>query len=106
MTLLRWLTFLLRFLTVTPKVLPPLDLFISSYTSICSTIALSSLKKSDHVVVSFSIDFLSNTKRDATFHRIAYDYSRADWDSLRDHLRDVPWEAIFELSASAVSTEL
>ena len=91
---------------MTFKVLPPLDLFISSYTSICSTIALSSLKTSDHVVVSFSIDSLSNTKRDATFHRIAYDYSRTDWDSLRDHLRDVPWEDIFELSASAVSTEL
>ena len=24
---------------------------------------------------------------------IAYDYSRADWGSLRDHLRDVPWTA-------------
>ena len=24
--------------------------------------------------------------------RIAYDYSRADWDGLRDHLREVPWE--------------
>ena len=60
----------------------------------------------DHVVVSVSIDIPSNSQRDAPFHCIAYDYSRADWDSLRDHLRDVPWEAIFELSASAVSTEL
>ena len=36
---------------------------------------------------------------------MAYDYSRADWDGLRDHLRDVPWENIFKLSASAAASE-
>ena len=36
---------------------------------------------------------------------IAYDYSRADWDGLRDHLRDVPWEDIFKLDASAAANE-
>ena len=36
---------------------------------------------------------------------MAYDYSRADWDDLRDHLRDVPWENIFKLSASAAAGE-
>ena len=36
---------------------------------------------------------------------MAYDYSRADWDGLRDHLRDVPWEDIFKLGASAVASE-
>ena len=35
------------------------------------------------------------------FHRIAYDNSCADWDCLCDHLRDVPWEYIFKLGASA-----
>ena len=34
-----------------------------------------------------------------------YDYSCADWDGLHDHLRDVPWEDIFKLSASAATTE-
>ena len=63
------------------------------------------LGNSDHVVVSVSIDFPSNSQRDAPFHRIAYDYSRADWDGLRDHLRDVPWEDIFQLSASAATSE-
>ena len=57
------------------------------------------------VVVSVSIDFLSNSQRDAPFHCIAYDYSCADWDGLRDHLRDVPWEDIFKLSASAAASE-
>ena len=36
---------------------------------------------------------------------IAYDYSCADWDGLCDHLRDVPWEYIFKLSASAAALE-
>ena len=55
-----------------------LDLFISSDASICSTMAFPPLGNSDHVVVSVSIDFPSNSKRDALFHRIAYGYSRAD----------------------------
>ena len=64
-----------------------LDLFISSDASICSTMAFPSLGNSDHVVVSVSIDFPSNSQWDAPF-----DYSRADWKGLHDHLRDVPWE--------------
>ena len=67
-----------------------LDLFLSSDASICSTMAFPPLGSSDHVVVSVSIDFPSNSQQDAPFHRIAYDYSRADWDGLCDHLRDVP----------------
>ena len=46
-----------------------------------------------------------NSERDAPFHRIAYDCSRPDWDGLGDHLRDVPWEDIFKLSASAAASE-
>ena len=69
------------------------DLLLSSDASICSTMAFLPLGNSDHVVVSVSIDFPINLKWDALFHRIAYDYSRADWDGLLDSLRDVPWEA-------------
>ena len=36
---------------------------------------------------------------------MAYDYSCADWDGLRDHLRDIPWDDIFKLSASAAASE-
>ena len=82
-----------------------LDLFISSDASICSTMAFPPLGNSDHVVVSVSIDFPTNSQQDAPFHCIAYDYSRADWDGLRDHLRDVPWEDIFKLSASTAASE-
>ena len=82
-----------------------LDLFLSSDASICSTMAFPPLGNSDHVVVSVSIDFPINSKQDTPFHRMAYDYSRADWDGLRDHLRDVSWEDILKLSASAAPSK-
>ena len=50
------------------------------------------LANSDRVLVSVFTDFSSYLQNDVQFHRIAYDYSRADWDGPRDHLRDVPWE--------------
>ena len=89
MTLLRKLTFLLGPLTV---ILSPalLDLFISSDTSICSTMAFPPFGNSGTVVL-VSIDFPSNSKWDA------------DWDSLCNHLRDVTWQDIFKFSASAAS---
>ena len=82
-----------------------LDLFLSSDASICPTMTFPPLGNSDHVVVSVSIDFPSNSQQDAPFHRIAYDYSWADWDGIRGNLRDVPWEDIFKVSASAVASE-
>ena len=82
-----------------------LDLFLSSDASICSAMAFPPLGNSDHVVVSVSIEFPSNSKQDVPFHRIAYGYSGADWDGLRDHLGDVLWEDIFKLGASAAVAE-
>ena len=72
-----------------------LDLFISSDASICSIMAFPPLGNSDHVV-SVSIEFPSNSKRDAPFYCIACDYSLADWNGLCDHLRDFPWKDIFK----------
>ena len=63
------------------------------------------LGNSDHVVLSVSIEFPTNSQRDAPFQCIAYDYSRDDWDGLRDHLRDVPWKDIFKLGASGAASE-
>ena len=82
-----------------------LDLFLTSDASICSTIAFPPLGNSDHVLVSVSIDFPSNSQRGALFHRQAYDYSRAEWYGLRDHLKDVPWEDIFKLGGSPAASE-
>ena len=53
----------------------------------------------------FPIDFPSNYQQDTLFHRIAYDYSCVDWDDLHDHLRDVSWDDIFKLGASASASE-
>ena len=82
----------------------PLHLFLSSDASICSTMAFTPLGNSYHVV-SVSIDFLSNSQWDDPFHRIAYDHSRSDRGSLRDHLGDAPWDNIFKLIASAAARE-
>ena len=82
-----------------------LDLFISSNASICSTMTFPPLGNSDHVVVSVSINFPTNSKQDAPFHHRAYDCSRVDWGGLCDHLRDSPCEHIFKLSTSAASGE-
>ena len=81
-----------------------LDFFLSSGATICSTMAFPPLGNSDHVVVSVSVNFPINSKQDTPFHCVAYDYSRADWDGLRDHLRDVPWEDIFKLNAPAAAS--
>ena len=74
-----------------------LDLFLFSDVIICSTMTFPPLGNSDHVVVTVSIDFPSNSQENALFHCIAYDYSCADWDSLYDHLRYVPLEDILNL---------
>ena len=37
------------------------------------------------------------------FHRVASNYSHADWDSLCDYFRDVSWQDIFKLGASAAA---
>ena len=61
MTLLRWLTFLLGPQTDSRST-ALLDFFLSSDSSICSTMAFPPLGISDHVVVSVSIDFSSNSQ--------------------------------------------
>ena len=60
------------------------------------------LGNSDQVVVSVSIDFPINSKQDAL--SITYNYSRADWDSFCDHLKDVPWEDILKFCPSAAAS--
>ena len=60
---------------------------------------------SDHVDVRVSIDFSSNSQWNALFHHMTYDYSHADSDGLCDHLRDVSWDDIFKLGASAAARE-
>ena len=104
-TLLRCLTFLLRSQTVILTVLPFwISFFLSSDASIV-LMAFPPLGDSDHVAASVSIDFPSNSQQDVPYHCIAYDYSHADSDGLRDHLRDIPWEDLFKFGVSAAASE-
>ena len=102
MTLLIWLTFLLRPLTVT---LSPalLDFFLSSDTSICSTVALPPLGNSDHVAVSVSIDFSTNSKRSISSHSFWLFLCWLRW-SLWSFER-CSWEDILKFCASSVASE-
>ena len=65
----------------------------------------SPLGNSDHIVVSVSFDFPSNSQQEPLFHCIAFDYSPAYWDGPRDHLRGLPREDILKLGASAATSE-
>ena len=56
-------------------------------------------------MVSVSVDFAVTSEKDAPYHRKAFDYSRADWDGFRDHLRDVPWNDIYKYGASRAACE-
>ena len=80
MILLRYSTFILISLTVTFYSPALLDLFRFFFLRLllCSIMAFPQLGNSDHVVVSVSIDFPTHSKQNAPFHRITYDYSRAD----------------------------
>ena len=80
-----------------------LDLCLSSDAGICSTMTFPPTGNSDNVSV--SIGFPPNSKRDAPCHSQVYDYFRADWDGLCDHLRDVRWKVIIKLSAFAAARE-
>ena len=81
------------------------DLFLSSGVIICSTMTFPPSGNLDHVVVSVSIDFLSNSQQGALFHLIAYHYSCTDWNNLCNNLRDVPWKDIFKFSASVAASD-
>ena len=63
------------------------------------------MENSEHGVALLSMDFPSYLQRDASFHCTAYYYSRAAWDGLCDHLRDLLWDDVFKLSASAGARE-
>ena len=105
MTLLRWLTFLLGSQTVILIVL----FFWISFFLLTLVFVLQWLSLHWEILIMLlsqsPLTFHQIHNRDAPFHCIAYDYSHADWDGLCNHLRDVPWEDVFKLSASAAARE-
>ena len=107
MTLLRWLTFLLGSQTVILIVL--LFWIYLFLLMLVFVLQWFSLHWGILIMLSqFPLTFhqIHNGIWDAPFHRIAYDdYSRADWDGFHDHLKDVLWEDVFKLGASAAARE-
>ena len=104
MTLLRWLTFLLGSQTVILTVL----LFWTYFFLLMLVFVLQWFSLHWEILIMLLSQFPStlwNSQWDAPFHHIAYDYSRANWDGLCDHLRDDPWEDAFKPSASAAASK-
>ena len=100
MTLLRWLTFLLRSQTLILIVLPFwIYLFLLTLVFVLQWLFL----RWEILIMLLSQLFPTNSKRDFPFHGVGYDYSWAI--GLCDHLRDVPWENIFKLGASAATNK-
>ena len=54
------------------------------------------------LLLSVSIEFPSKSQQDGPFHRIAYDYSRGDWDGLRDE-QFKPHSSKISVQASLIS---
>ena len=96
MTLLRWWTFLLGSQTMIFTVL----LFWIYFFFLMLVFVVQWL------FLHWEILFILLSQFPLTFHHIhinciAYVYSCADWDCLCDHLRDVPWDDIFKLTAAS-----
>ena len=88
MTSLRDLTFLFESLTMTLTAL----LFWIYFYLLMLVFILQWLSLNWEILIMLLSQFPSKSKQDAPFHRIDYDYSCADWDGPRDHLRELPWE--------------
>ena len=100
MTLLRWLTFLF----VSQTMILIVQLFWINFFLLTLVFVLQwfSLHWEILIILLSQFPWTFHQIRNGMFHRIAYDYSRADWDGLRDHLTDVPWEDIFMMFISLI----
>ena len=91
-----------------------LDLFLSFNLVFFSAVAFRPLGNLDCYCLSFhrlsvkpksGCPKVGAQKWTPLFYCTAYDYSRADWDDLCDHLRNIPSEVIFKLGASTAAAE-
>ena len=102
--LLRWIAVLLGSLTVTLTVLLFWTyFFLLILYFFCS--CFPPIGKFGLLLSQFPSTFRQTQKWTPLFYCTAYDYSRADWDDLCDHLRNIPSEVIFKLGASTAAAE-
>ena len=57
------------------------------------------------MVVSVDVKFVVKSTNEHPYHRTVYLYSEADWDGLRDHLRDMPWLDISKHDAATYAAK-
>ena len=50
--------------------------------------------------------FVVKSTNDHSYHHTVYSYSKADWDGLRDPLKDVSWPDIFKHDATYVAKKI
>ena len=83
-----------------------LDFFLSSNTSICSTMAFPPLGILIMLLSQFLLTFQINLNRTPHFIAWLMTILVLIWHGLHDHLRDVLWKDIFNIGASAAASEL
>ena len=101
-TALKWLTSLLRSLTLILTVLL-LDFFL-----LILLFVLQWLSQHCNILIMFLSQYqwmLFKHRWDVPFCHIAYGNSRGDWDNLFDHSWDVPWENVFKLGVAVTTAE-
>ena len=77
-----------------------LDLFLCSNPD-CTVASHPPLGKSD-----VDVKFVVKSTNEHSYLHSVYSYSTADWDGLRDHLKDVPWLDIFKHDATYAAKEI
>jgi len=83
-----------------------LDLCLLSDPTECHATCFPPLGNSDHVVVSISLQLKAGQPTDHPSHRTSYNYQRADWDSCRDLLRDIPINDILAMPVDRCASEI
>lgn len=86
-----------------PTLLDLFWIYQSSDPCICCAVVFPPLGNSGQSCC--NIDFLSNLEGDVHFLLIPFDYYRAYWNGLCNHLRDIPWTNIFKLCACVTASE-
>ena len=78
-----------------------LDLFLTSCPDECKpSPPHPPFGTSDHVVISVTVNFPPKQSTEVPFHRTVYRYRKADWDSFRFFLADMPVSRYLQMNAS------
>lgn len=77
-----------------------LHLFLISCPEKCSVEVLTSLGTSDHSLIKVKGGVKPNVSADVPFHKIIFQYAKADWDTFRFHIVETPLSALLKNSTS------